>query len=228
MARPSPDPRPGAISRAVAVVGSSEALRSAVKASAAQHGLRVIATASIPGQLDTQHEPDAIVLAVDDGADASDWIRAIRTHEFVAPIVLVGTFSSPRAVREAIDNGADGLVALHELETTLPPTLDAVCAGQIAFPREVRSHVWRPLLSTREKQVLGMVVLGFTNGEIARKLVVAETTVKSHLSAAFRKLGVRSRTEASELILDPERGLGTGILAISETNRPAELHEAST
>ena len=70
------------------------------------------------------------------------------------------------------------------------------------------------MLSTREKQVLGMVVLGFTNGEIARQLHLAESTIKSHLSSSFTKLGVRSRNEAAELI-DADGGLGTGILAIS-------------
>jgi DNA-binding NarL/FixJ family response regulator len=208
-------------------VASTEALRSAIAASATQHGLQVVATALTPSQLGSAREADVIVLAPAEGTDPSGWLRAIRAHALTAPIVVVGAFRSPRAVREAIDNGADGLVAVGELEDALAPTLDAVCAGQIAFPREVRSHVWRPLLSTREKQILGMVVLGFTNGEIARKLVVAESTVKSHLSSAFRKLGVRSRTEASELILDPERGLGTGILAISESNRSPGLHEAA-
>jgi DNA-binding NarL/FixJ family response regulator len=207
------------------VVASTEALRSAVAASAAQRGLSVVVTASSPSQLAAQPQADVVVLAVDD-ADPSSWLRAIRAQALTAPVVVVGTFASPRAVREAIDHGADGLVALDELEEALGPTLDAVCAGQIAFPRAVRSHVWRPLLSTREKQILGMVVLGFTNGEIARRLVVAESTVKSHLSSSFRKLGVRSRTEASELILDPERGLGTGILAISEAKPPSELQEA--
>ena len=60
-----------------------------------------------------------------------------------------------------------------------------------------------------------MVVLGFTNGEIARQLHLAESTIKSHLSSSFTKLGVRSRNEAAELILDADGGLGTGILAIS-------------
>ena len=60
-----------------------------------------------------------------------------------------------------------------------------------------------------------MVAMGFTNGEIARKLYLAESTVKSHLSSIFEKLGVRSRGEAAELVLDRERGFGTGILAIS-------------
>ena len=209
----------------MAVAASTEALRSAIAASVAQHGLRVVAVASTPAQLTSLPRPDVVVLAVDEGTDSSDWIRAARQVPGV-PVVLVGTFGNARVVREAIDNGADGLVAFDDLEEALAPTLDAVCAGQIAFPREVRTHVWRPLLSTREKQILGMVVLGFTNGEIARKLVVAESTVKSHLSSSFRKLGVRSRTEASELILDPDRGLGTGILAISDANPPPKLHEA--
>jgi ATP/maltotriose-dependent transcriptional regulator MalT len=90
-----------------------------------------------------------------------------------------------------------------------------VRAGQVVFPATAVERA-RPALTVREKQVLGMVVLGFSNAEIAQKLFVAETTVKSHLSSAFAKLGVRSRRAAADAILDPVNGLGTGILAISE------------
>ena len=55
-----------------------------------------------------------------------------------------------------------------------------------------------------------MVVLDFSNAEIARKLVVTESNVKNHLTSAFSKLGVTSRNEAAELILDPDSGLGPG------------------
>jgi DNA-binding NarL/FixJ family response regulator len=50
-----------------------------------------------------------------------------------------------------------------------------------------------------------------TNSQIASELFLAESTVKSHLSSAFAKLGVSSRSEAVAVILDPERGPGLGI-----------------
>ena len=53
-------------------------------------------------------------------------------------------------------------------------------------------------------------------GEIAQKLHLSQNTVKTHLSSSFAKLGVRSRSEAAALILDPEAGLGTGILTITD------------
>ncbi len=118
-------------------------------------------------------------------------------------------------VRRMIHAGACGYVLERELEETLVPTIGAVLAGQIAIPKEERMQVGAPTLSAREKQILGMVVMGYMNCDIAKQLYLAESTVKSHLSSAFLKLGVRSRSEAVELILDAEQGLGRGILAIT-------------
>ncbi len=55
--------------------------------------------------------------------------------------------------------------------------------------------------------------MGMTNAAIAGQLYLAESTVKSHLSSAFAKLGVASRSEAATVILDP-RSAGLGILTI--------------
>jgi DNA-binding NarL/FixJ family response regulator len=57
------------------------------------------------------------------------------------------------------------------------------------------------VLSSRERQVLGLLVQGATNKEIARRLNVAERTVKAHVTGLFNKLGVNSRTEAVSLAL---------------------------
>ncbi len=118
----------------------------------------------------------------------------------------------------ALAAGVDGFVLDDHLELCLSAAILNVTCGQLSVPRTARALVMRPKLSVREKQVLGMVVLGFSNSEIAAKLFLAESTVKSHLSSAFTKLGVRSRNEATAIILDLESGFGTGILAISEAH----------
>ena len=142
-------------------------------------------------------------------------------------MVLVVPAASPTDVREAFAAGADGLVLEHELETALMPALAAVLSGQLVLPRTRRAHLAPPALSVREKQVLGLVVLGFSNQETAAKLHVTEATVKSHLTASFRKLGVRSRSEASARILDPYDGLGLGILSIAEPDVSLHLFDTS-
>jgi ATP/maltotriose-dependent transcriptional regulator MalT len=77
-----------------------------------------------------------------------------------------------------------------------------------------RASVVRPPLSHREKETLGLLVLGLTNAEIARRLYLAESTVKCHLTSIFSKLGVRSRNEAVARALDPQHGLGLGTLTV--------------
>lgn len=120
-----------------------------------------------------------------------------------------------RGLRLAIDAGVDGIVWDSQLEQTLDSAIRAVCAGQLVVPRDSYQRVESPQLTTREKQSLSMVIMGLTNQEIATKLYISEGTVKSHLNSAYRKLGVRSRGEATRLIADPAEGLGTGILAIT-------------
>jgi DNA-binding NarL/FixJ family response regulator len=134
-------------------------------------------------------------------------------HE--GPLVAVlAELPNPRGAR-VIAARLHGSVLAVEIDRTLRPTLDAVAAGQCVVPAIVRQLADRPPLSPRERQMLAMIVLDFSNAEIARKLFVTESNVKNHLSSAFQKLGVKSRSAAAALILDPESGLGPGILRIS-------------
>jgi DNA-binding NarL/FixJ family response regulator len=134
-------------------------------------------------------------------------------HE--GPLVAVlAEWPNPRGAR-VIAARLQGSVLASEIDRTLRPTLDAVAVGQCVVPATVRQLADRPPLSPRERQMLAMIVLDFSNAEIARKLFVTESNVKNHLSSAFQKLGVKSRSAAAALILDPESGLGPGILRIS-------------
>lgn len=116
--------------------------------------------------------------------------------------------------RRALAAGVTGVVFIEDL-SVLAATVTAVAGGQLVVPSSLRTAVAKPVLTTREKQVMALVVLGFSNREIADQLFVAESTVKSHLFSAFRRLGVRTRKEAAALILDDQQGLGTGILTIT-------------
>jgi DNA-binding NarL/FixJ family response regulator len=134
-----------------------------------------------------------------------------------APLVLVveGEVTA-RETKAVLRAGIAGLVRWNKADTSLAATVRAVGGGQLAIPRELGLQIEKPALSRRQKQVLGLVVMGLSNGEIATQLHLSEHTVKCHLYASFRKLGVNSRDEAVSKILDPSEGLGTGILAISD------------
>jgi DNA-binding NarL/FixJ family response regulator len=128
----------------------------------------------------------------------------------------------PRGAR-AIAARLEGSLLSADIGHTLMPTLAAVAVGQCVVPKAVRQIVDRPPLSPRERQILAMIVLDFSNADIARKLFVTESNVKNHLSSAFQKLGVKSRSAAAELILDRESGLGPGILHISPEESLPEI-----
>lgn len=133
-----------------------------------------------------------------------------------AHIIAVLPTVSRHSVRRTIRAGACAIVSLESVDTTLVVAIQSACAGQLSIPLDFSDEVEKPILSSREKQILGMVVMGFTNGQVARRLYLAESTVKSHMSSIFGKLGVCSRKEAAALVLDPEQGLGMGILSISD------------
>jgi DNA-binding NarL/FixJ family response regulator len=134
----------------------------------------------------------------------------------VARLVLICSAPGRAATRAAVRAGADAVLVEPHIESALLPALRAVCADQVVISAPLaRGALHADALSNREKQVLGMVVMGFSNHEISQKLCLAESTVKGHLSSAFGKLDVSSRSEAAEIILDPDQGVGAGILAIS-------------
>src|SRR4051794_24966720 len=105
-------------------------------------------------------------------------------------VVVVDEDTNASDLKAALQAGAAGLVRTSDLDASLAGTLQAVRGGQIVAPPELMQAVTKPVLSRRQKQVLGLVVMGLSNGEIAAEMHLSEHTVKCHLYASFRKLGV--------------------------------------
>jgi DNA-binding NarL/FixJ family response regulator len=157
---------------------------------------------------------DLAVVVVDAASDSAVEAAANRTSRPEAAATVLVMPAASEISSQLFASGVAGVILSDRLETQLPAALAAIEAGMVVFANAFRAEPSRPSLTVREKQALAMVVLGFSNAEIATKLFVTESTVKSHLSTAFAKLGVRTRSEATALILDPSQGFGAGILAI--------------
>jgi DNA-binding NarL/FixJ family response regulator len=162
--------------------------------------------------------PQRILLLVESSPAAArvELIRAAAGAD--AGIAIVATMpddSGSAVLRRALRAGADGIVLDGELGWALVPTLRAVWAGQLAVPPRLRRQIAPRHLSYREKQILSLVVIGYTNRQIADKLLLAESTIKTHLSSAFAKLEARSRAEAAALVLDPEEGYDVAMAPVA-------------
>jgi DNA-binding NarL/FixJ family response regulator len=132
-------------------------------------------------------------------------LRGLRRELREPAIVVVSPAATATGVRRALDAGADAVVFESELEQTLAVAVSAVESGQSVVPRNMRASVERPAFSHRERQVLTLVSEGLTNAQIADQLFLSESTIKSHLSSAFAKFGVRSRREAAALFVELEQ-----------------------
>jgi DNA-binding NarL/FixJ family response regulator len=170
-----------------------------------------------------QGEPGSLVVMASSRTgralvDIAGRVAAARGDRMV---VLVCDQVASADIRGLLHVGIRGIVVREHMAETLVPAVAAVASGQVCVPSQGLVGASRPVLSVREKQVIGLVAMGLMNVEIARRLFLAESTVKSHLSSAFAKLGVRSRHEAVELLLNPASGLGLGILSLDDAGAPA-------
>jgi len=165
---------------------------------------------------------DAVVLVLGDRPADAEAIKDLAARHPTARIVVVAPDGRRSGdLRRLLRAGADAVVFDVQAEACLALTVRAVVEGHIVVPRSLRQHVVRQPLSHREKQILRLVVRGFTNRQIADELYLAESTVKTHLSSAFAKLDAHSRAEVTELILDPDDGRGLGILVADPAVRVA-------
>jgi DNA-binding NarL/FixJ family response regulator len=208
----------------VAVVADDDTTGATLRACLARGGLAVAGGVIETRRIDAvaERRPEAIVLAADlvrpGGLTA---LRRLQGRVPAIPVVVVVPADLPRhAARTALNAGAAAYVPEPDAGRTLALAVRAAVAGLVCVPRDTRGLVAKPTFSQREKDVLGLLVSGLSNAQIAARLYLAESTVKSHLASAFAKLGVRSRRDAVALVLDPAEGLAATALPVATAAVP--------
>ena len=210
---------------ALAVVSDNEVMRRRIPEILRRDGFAVTGEArrhadfSLDGLVPV---PDVIVLTETAATAHRAWstVRDIRRHLPTVRVIVVAPEASTHDVRRMTEAGADGLVLQRGIDATLPIAVRAALSDQMCVPRVANTVVEAPALSYREKEILSLAINGFSNAQIARRLYLAESTIKSHLSSAFRRLGVRSRREAAAFILGADEVLRRSILVIPQAQRP--------
>jgi DNA-binding NarL/FixJ family response regulator len=122
--------------------------------------------------------------------------------------ILIGSMAGPEAaLAQAIANGALAAISLHDGLAELDRALMALTGGTGPYvpDRVIRQMATRNALrptagpdpakvTPREREVLGLVIEGYTNSEVAGRLGMSPNTVRTHLRSLFEKLGVSNRS----------------------------------
>jgi DNA-binding NarL/FixJ family response regulator len=181
----------------VAVCATELVLERRIKHALTLAGHEVVATtAGLPELIEKLPLLEAdlavvVVRPVHDAAHLSLLRRRMPGLHLVA--VVPGQYAEQSGRLLAAD--LDGLLLADQIEQVLAPAIAAAGADQLCVPSGALPALAAPVFSHREKQVLKLLLAGLTNSEIASRLYLSESTVKSHLSSSFRKLGVSSRAE---------------------------------
>lgn len=164
-------------------------------------------------QLAAELKPDVILLdLVMPGVDGVGAMELLREAGSTARVLVVTSFTDRRMIIPAIRAGARGYVYKDVDPAALAAAVRSVHAGHVLLEPEVATALLdsgggsgggaeagpqAPPLTAREREVLVLIAQGRSNREIARALVLAEKTVKTHVSNILMKLGVADRTQAA-------------------------------
>ncbi len=162
--------------------------------------------AELQALLEKSASPDLILLDLHmPGAHGLSGLIFLRGQYPDVPVVVVSASDDQQVIQKTKNHGANGFIPkstpLEDLKTAILKVLEGENWWPVNFqPAESKetSDIEARLatLTPQQFRVLGMISEGMLNKQIAYDLEVSEATIKAHVTATFKKLGVRSRTQA--------------------------------
>ncbi len=197
------------------------ALRQAVKQAVPEAEVaEVESIKALQAEVDQKPEADLVLLDLNmPGAHGFSGLVFMRGQYPGLPVVVVSGSEELPVMRRSIDYGASGFIPKSAPLPEITEAIRAVLEGDMWLPKGVSEKLERmqedstdfserlASLTPQQFRVLGMLAEGLLNKQIAYDLDVSEATIKAHITAVFRKLGVRNRTQAviaiQQMELDP-------------------------
>ncbi|HET8737981.1 MAG TPA: response regulator transcription factor [Pricia sp.] len=152
--------------------------------------------------------PDVILLDIDmPGTDGLEGLKQIRKINTESKILMLTVFDDNKNVFDALRNGADGYLLKKTPPAKLLEYIQDAIEGGAPMTSSIAAQVLKMFqetprakqnydLSERERQVLQLLVEGFSYKMIANELFIAIDTVRSHIKKIYEKLHVNSKSEA--------------------------------
>jgi DNA-binding NarL/FixJ family response regulator len=191
-----------------------EALKSAVAGLLGQVTFVEASTvATLLGAVEAHTEADLLLLDLNmPGAHGFSSLALIRGTRPQLPVVVVSAMDDTQTIQSALAFGAQGFISKSADAAQIGAAVQAILAGEVSTPPGFRPHTTSAAaqdleaarriaeLTPQQFRVLGMLCSGLLNKQIAYELGVSEATVKAHMTAILRKLGVSTRTQAALLV----------------------------
>jgi len=150
--------------------------------------------------------PDIVIMDLSmpkmDGAEAT---AVLRERLPAAKVVILTSFVASDGIAHALENGAAGAIMKTTDDSAILPALRKIAAGnKVISPdiqKELKGNPPIAVLSPRQKEILGGIVRGLTNKDIATQLGIRKDGVEKHVKILLAKIGAANRSEAVAIAL---------------------------